>query len=198
MPIRSINAPTAAWSLALSRSAAHSKKFSLLLVRHEGYDLSVYFNLHCWMKKGSADAAELEAILREELGEQLQPANLVVDPNSIEVRARSAVIVKSSPGSNEGLERRTDPNGGAETTTSDGNGLDSKLFPLDPLGGKKGVQLLSRPSGNVVTPPPAARECQPVSLNFCRNVLGYNFTSWPNLLGHRSGREIQRFNEAAK
>jgi len=39
--------------------------------------------------------------------------------------------------------------------------------------------------------------CVPISLDFCRH-LSYNFTSFPNLLGHRSVREVDRFNEAAK
>ena len=39
--------------------------------------------------------------------------------------------------------------------------------------------------------------CVSISLDFCRH-LSYNFTSFPNLLGHRSVREVDRFNEAAK
>jgi hypothetical protein len=39
--------------------------------------------------------------------------------------------------------------------------------------------------------------CVPISLNFCRH-LSYNFTSLPNLLGHRGAREVDRLNEAAK
>ena len=39
--------------------------------------------------------------------------------------------------------------------------------------------------------------CVPISLNFCRH-LAYNFTSFPNLLGHRGAREVDRLNEAAK
>ena len=39
--------------------------------------------------------------------------------------------------------------------------------------------------------------CVPISLDFCRH-LAYNFTFYPNLLGHRGVREVDRFNEAAK
>ena len=174
--------------------------------RHEGYDLSVYFNLYCWTKRSSSDAADLEAVLRDHLAGQLQSA--VVDPTSIEVRARSAVIVKSSGpahGLGDGLERRTDRQHNADADgAGTGNGLNS-LFsstPVDMVAGKKGIQLLSRPSSSssvTPSPPPSSSStCQAVSLNFCRNVLGYNFTSWPNLLGQRTVREIQRFNEAAK
>lgn len=40
--------------------------------------------------------------------------------------------------------------------------------------------------------------CVPISLDFCRRQLAYNFTSFPNLLGHRGVREVDRFSEAAK
>ena len=48
-----------------------------------------------------------------------------------------------------------------------------------------------------VTPKTPGPSCVPVSLKFCRH-LSYNFTSHPNLLGHRGTRGYERLIDAAK
>nr|CAG4638255.1 EOG090X019S [Cyclestheria hislopi] len=44
---------------------------------------------------------------------------------------------------------------------------------------------------------PSDSACLPISMKFCRH-LQYNFTSYPNLLGHRGPRDADRLNEAAR
>lgn len=43
---------------------------------------------------------------------------------------------------------------------------------------------------NTTTTKPLPRKCEPVRLEYCRNV-GYNMTTYPNLLGHWSLEEVQ-------
>nr|CAG4639795.1 EOG090X019S [Daphnia pulex]SVE84709.1 EOG090X019S [Daphnia pulex] len=192
---------------------------------NEDYDLSVFFNLYCTTKKTPTDALEMESILREELAMRF-PVTVHIDPSSVEVRARS--VAMSANESSDLVDRRTDLDSASERThgRSIENDLSNYLppYPTHPssngidsaAGVKKGHQ--SRPLLTSSTIRPAVTSpgplvpidtffrpqdyqersgCVPISLNFCRH-LAYNFTSFPNLLGQRGAREVDRLNEAAK
>ncbi|GAB0099413.1 uncharacterized protein DMENIID0001_152690 [Sergentomyia squamirostris] len=54
-----------------------------------------------------------------------------------------------------------------------------------PLGRKDDVDNSS------ITEKPPPRKCEPVRLHYCRNI-GYNFTTYPNFLGHASFEEVEQ------
>nr|CAG4636784.1 EOG090X019S [Ceriodaphnia reticulata]SVE72775.1 EOG090X019S [Ceriodaphnia reticulata] len=187
---------------------------------NEGYDLSVFFNLYCNTKKTANDAVEMESILRDELALRF-PVTVHIDPASIEVRARAPVISEGV----ESVERRADlesasenPNGRPVENdlsnfipTQPPHGVDSTVGPGIKKGQSRPLLTSSTFRPSVTSPGPLIpintfyqpqqqserSGCVPISLNFCRH-LAYNFTSFPNLLGHRGAREVDRLNEAAK
>lgn len=59
----------------------------ICLIRNEGYDLSVFFNLFYNTKKSGNDALEMENILKDVLAMKF-PETVLIDPASIEVTGK--------------------------------------------------------------------------------------------------------------
>ncbi|XP_030378692.1 uncharacterized protein LOC115627212 [Scaptodrosophila lebanonensis] len=61
--------------------------------------------------------------------------------------------------------------------------IEEPVMSSSPLGGHDETTEL------ITTTPRPPRRCEPLQLNYCRNV-GYNVTTYPNLLGHASYEEV--------
>nr|CAG4641467.1 EOG090X019S [Eurycercus lamellatus] len=160
----------------------------------QGEDLSVLFNLYCWTKKSANDASDLESILKERLATEFPPA-ILVDHDSIEIKARPASVVMPPNRIQHGggvVERRAgaDPvqhsiaTNGTHTSTTSTTTTTTTTTTTEAI--VYSSSSTTPPSG---TSPP---RCVPVSFPFCRNVLTYNYTSSHN------AHEMERFAEAAR
>ncbi|XP_075157572.1 uncharacterized protein LOC142230832 [Haematobia irritans] len=62
--------------------------------------------------------------------------------------------------------------------------IEEPIMSSSPLGGDDETTEL------ITTTPRQPRRCEPLKLNYCRSI-GYNITTYPNLLGHTSFEEVQ-------
>ncbi|XP_067641759.1 uncharacterized protein [Eurosta solidaginis] len=62
--------------------------------------------------------------------------------------------------------------------------IEEPIMSSSPLGGEDETTEL------VTTTPKPPRRCEPLKLNYCRSI-GYNITTYPNLLGHQTFEEVQ-------
>ncbi|XP_017870387.1 PREDICTED: uncharacterized protein LOC108618767 [Drosophila arizonae] len=73
----------------------------------------------------------------------------------------------------------------ASVTIKETTGLiEEPIMSSSPLGGHDET---TEPTST--TPRPQPRRCEPLQLNYCRNV-GYNVTTYPNLLGHATYEQV--------
>uniref|UniRef100_A0A1I8Q2R9 Atrial natriuretic peptide-converting enzyme n=1 Tax=Stomoxys calcitrans TaxID=35570 RepID=A0A1I8Q2R9_STOCA len=62
--------------------------------------------------------------------------------------------------------------------------IEEPIMSSSPLGGDDETTEI------ITTTPRQPRRCEPLKLNYCRSI-GYNITTYPNLLGHTSFEEVQ-------
>ncbi|XP_065365129.1 uncharacterized protein LOC135958180 [Calliphora vicina] len=62
--------------------------------------------------------------------------------------------------------------------------IEEPIMSSSPLGGD------DETTEYITTTPKQPRRCEPLKLNYCRSI-GYNITTYPNLLGHNSFEEVQ-------